>query len=455
MGGKAKLHHPRPLNDDDLDSILRGKKISPAEEAIPESRIKVRTKSHEACAARGAASAASNVRDLTVVIHGPRSCGYVMANIWDVHYLGKVKTNGVVKRGYKDNVYCTDMDDSDAIFGGIRKLESLLRRLYSEGKKTFMIITACIPGVIGDDVESCLSRLRAELADADLMFVKADGNISGDVIAGIRKVRENLAELIDTDVQPVRGVTNLIYSAGMGNGPDMRQVIELLDCVGFELGAILFNECTIEEIRNAKRAQLTIPMSSRDMISDIPSLLESKGMAVGRDPIPKGVEETVSWVRSLENEHNHDRVEKYIADGMAEYGAAIERSIGTTRGKTVYLASRMSPIPGWALEVFRDLEMRIVRMVVTPIGPMPEGVPTEPEGGSPVWMTTSQVREDLRALDPDLYLGDQMQSEGLGIRCGFFPDGSIGFRSSTDLVQYIANIFRTEKPESVHRGVSS
>lgn len=441
VGGGREMYSPMPLSDDMLDSLLKGRRV--VRNGQPPERACARrsASSLEACAARGAVSAASGVVDMPVIVHGPRACGYNMANIRDVHLLGDAKTGSVFSTGFADNIFCTDLSDMDSIFGIETKLRELVRRLYEDGSRTMMVITTCIPGIIGTDMMSVKESLERELEGLDLMVVQADGNLTGDVLRGISDVRAQLVGLIEPGRVRREGVVNLISVSGMGRKPDTAQIREMLSHLGYSLGTVLFKDCTLEQIRDAGAAEFTIPMTDGDSSSDLAMLLERRGLRVLAEPLPMGVKETTEWLRALENDGNRSSVRSYISRYIREYEDVAERARRTTAGKSVYVALRFNSNVDWVVETLEDLGMDVVK--VARLG-RNGASPLRNPGLAPVsvGMSPAELDGEVGRSRPDLLLTDVPIVTAPKVCTGTIPGGNIGIRASTVLAEFSSNILK-------------
>jgi len=88
------------------------------------------------------------------MLHSPRSCAHFTVQ------LDGCCIRGAYARGYEGigtyadpDVTCTCMDERTMIFGGGDILKEKILSAISAGKKDIAIITACPPGIIGDDTE--------------------------------------------------------------------------------------------------------------------------------------------------------------------------------------------------------------------------------------------------------------------------------------------------------------
>lgn len=431
-GGTA-LYPAEPLSDEDLDLLLKGKTGSRGQEKGAVIRIK--PSDGEACAARAASMVLSRVKDLVVVIHGPRACGYNMSNIRDIHFLSDIKADPDMDSTYSDGIVCTDMDDSDSIFGGVEKLESVLDELCLNGVGSIAVITACIPGIIGDDVGSCLDCMRHRYPGCTFLDVRTDGNLTGSAFEGMRQARAALAELIE-DVQPVDGYADVISSAGMNTGMYRKRTEDLLGCLGFKLNAVLFNGCSVEEIRRARKASLCFPASDRDLMPDNRRIFEDRGLTVSDMVLPCGISSTIGWIRSLENDSNRESAEQYIRTASDEYGAAVKRSQSVLSGKRVYLVGFPGRDLDWVAECLADSGAVLIGSATS--GPVIKGRPLSEKFDYVPYCTSvhaSDILSDIEEHHPDLVLGTIRGAGGcIGIRNGPIPAASVSYHASIDLL---------------------
>lgn len=450
--GNAPRYLSNPLTDEELDLLLKGKPVRSDKEQCIRS-IRIKPSDGEACAARSAAMSLSGIKDLAVVIHGPRACGYNMCNIRDVHFLGDVKVNPDMDLTYTDNMLCTDMVDADSIFGGADKLNGMLERLCSEGRRYIAIITACIPGIIGDDVSACIRNIKSKYPDVTILDVRTDGNLTGSALNGTRMAREAIMSLIDNCPEKERGLVNVISSSGMNSGLDRRRIISLLDSLGYGLNSILFNGCTIDEIRRAGRAEFNIPASKRDLSPEYRQMYEDHGMVISDRLLPCGFIESVVWLRAFENDSNKDSVEKYIESCTARYQDVVKRTSKTLDGKRIYLIGWIGRPMDWMVDALKDSGAIVVKAAMSgPItgDPLPSGRHDEVPKSSA--STTNDILADLEELKPDLILGTVRAANRLNIRNGPLPKNTISFEASCDLLEYAADLIRAPIESSWKRG---
>lgn len=442
IDGTSELFIADPLTDYELDQLLKGKEIERT--ASPyQGHKSIRKSDGEACAARAAAMSLCGVKDLKIIIHGPRACGYNMCNIRDVHLLSDIKTNPNLDVTFTDNMLCTDMDDNDSIFGGIRKLDELLRKLCDSGSHNIAIVTACIPGIIGDDVTSCIERFEKEYEGLKILDVRTDGNLTGSAFAGMRMVRQALLSLTDMDVQPEKGLVNILSATGMNSSHDRARLEELLSCVGLKLNTVMFNGCTVDDVINCRRAEFCLPMSRRDLQPENCSIIEAKGMTIRRNIIPCGVEDTRKWLEEFQTPENKDTISEYLRIKEARYQKKVESAKTVLQDKTIFLIGWLDRPLDWIADALKDAGVKIVG--ATSIGPL-SGRPFHSDRHTDVPLIEGSngtvLLEDIATLDPDLVLGS-FRGEGLNrFKNGPIPPGSVSFDASIDLLDHVCNLIR-------------
>ncbi|MFR9652093.1 MAG: nitrogenase component 1, partial [Rikenellaceae bacterium] len=109
--------------------------------------------SQRACVFCGSRVVLYPIADALHIIHGPIGCA---AYTWDIR--GSLSSGPELHR----TSFSTDLDETDVIFGGEKKLyASLVELIELHNPKAAFVYTTCIVGVIGDDVE----RICREVTD--------------------------------------------------------------------------------------------------------------------------------------------------------------------------------------------------------------------------------------------------------------------------------------------------
>jgi nitrogenase molybdenum-cofactor synthesis protein NifE len=143
--------------------------------------------SQRACVYCGARVVLNPITDAYHIIHGPIGCS---SYTWDIR--GSLTSGEDIYR----NSFSTDLQETDIIFGGVRKLEAAVDELmekHSEAKLIFTYAT-CIVGVIGDDVDA-VCRTKSEQYGIPVIPVKSPG-FSGNKSTGYRMACDAIMQVL-------------------------------------------------------------------------------------------------------------------------------------------------------------------------------------------------------------------------------------------------------------------
>ena len=113
------------------------------------------------CNAVCALSQLSFIIDAAVVHHSPAGCAVTAMQVSNSkdQLAGKLGLDNS-RSGY----VCTDMNDSDVVFGAADNLKDVVRETFRRYKPSAIFIGAsCVSGIIGEDLESVARELREEL----------------------------------------------------------------------------------------------------------------------------------------------------------------------------------------------------------------------------------------------------------------------------------------------------
>ncbi len=417
--GKRKLYDPHPLSDAQLNDLAAGKEIGVLGNFKREKcRCNTVRRGTGSCASRGAVFAAGRVNDLPIIIHGPASCGYVMSHTQDVHFLTEMGTNPNTKGILRNNIQSTRMSNDSSIFGGHEDLMRIIRKEADAGKRIIMVITTCVPGMIGDNLDLIKKRAEEEYPGLNLVVIKADGNLTGGSSEGRLMAMQAILDLIDPDVEPSAMECNLIDDNFIifQSGKNEEWTRKLLADLGFGVLHKLIDNVGLQEVIGCKRNLLNVRTFDDDTVNGMADVLTGKGMKVFSRPLPRGYRDTVDWVRALGEEFGiQDKAAKVIAEAEKGYKAALEMHTPFFTGKTVDIISGIFGDDDWMIEVLSDagcVIRNIYRLERFGIGGnMGQEVPKSRfEGqfnvirvGNPM-----EVRAKIEADEPDIVIGGVM-----------------------------------------------
>ena len=442
--GSTELYVPHPLDDAQLEALASGRvDIGPGRFAGRRTCSERGYVGVGSCASRGAVFEAGRVCDIPIVVHGPDSCGYVMSHTQDGHYLEALASNRLLRAHMRNNISCTGMTERDCIFGGWEPLRRELLRLASEGRRTVMVVTTCVSGMIGDDVDSVVREVENEVPGMRIIPVRADGNLTGESEEGRLMVIREFMDMIEPHEGPKENRVNIVDDTFMwfDSGDNLLWTERLLRMVGSEPGVRLFDDCSLEELRSSASSILSVLADDTPVNVRMARMLEAKGMDVLPVPLPRGYGETMEWIPICCGRLGTDPGPA-LARAESEYRDALERLSPRLSGRRVAVVSRSSSNPDWMIECLLDAGADVVCSVSFRVGAGSVGGArsrfadrVECRGDVPV----PELETFLLDRSPDIVVGPGNLLSGLEVRCLSPPPETVSHRASVAFLERVAD----------------
>lgn len=363
----AGMDIPSPLDDDQLSDLAAGREIRPGRRNIvdlptcPGCARSTSRRQKYSCASCGAVMALARLRDSAVIIHGPRSCAYLM----DSAYLSTVAdlyTGGVYDDPMPDNIYCTCMDDSAAIFGGADSLRGTMESAYADGFREVAVVTTCVSGMIGDDCDAVARGFRSSHPDVGTTVLSTDGVINGDYLDGTDAAVSELIRSIDPSVGPVPGEVNLIGASFFDlQCPDAAaELRRMLGVFGLRVNCRLLDDTTMGSVRGFCRGTVDI-LLNEDRASDFEDRVVARlGRSRERVRLPTGPYEYAGWLRRMSEvtgipcEAEEDWARSMMSRFMEDHRDVFE-------GRRIVLSTVIPRNMDWLVDALTDMGAVIVR----------------------------------------------------------------------------------------------
>lgn len=408
----AGMDIPSPLDDDQLSDLAAGREIRPGRRNIvdlptcPGCARSTSRRQKYSCASCGAVMALARLRDSAVIIHGPRSCAYLM----DSAYLSTVAdlyTGGVYDDPMPDNIYCTCMDDSAAIFGGADSLRGMMESAYADGFREVAVVTTCVSGMIGDDCDAVARGFRSSHPDVGTTVLSTDGVINGDYLDGTDAAVSELIRSIDPSVGPVPGEVNLIGASFFDlQCPDAAaELRRMLGVFGLRVNCRLLDDTTMGSVRGFCRGTVDI-LLNEDRASDFEDRVVARlGRSRERVRLPTGPYEYAGWLRRMSEvtgipcEAEEDWARSMTSRFMEDHRDVFE-------GRRIVLSTVIPRNTDWLVDALTDMGAVIVRFGYAK-GPDERcGVTARYRDMLTFDYGKNGMSEDWDALHPDLLLYD-------------------------------------------------
>jgi nitrogenase molybdenum-iron protein beta chain len=313
------------------------------------------------CALAGAYSTAIATFRVVPILHSGLGCG--LGQLFGQFYAGGQNAGG--PHG-GTNTPCSGLVEEHVIFGGEKKLQKLIRSTIDlmDGD-LYVVLSGCIPSLIGDDVESVVKEFREEVP---IIHIKSAGFI-GNSYDGYELF---FKALIDQLLQPLpirKGRVNILgvvpyqHTNWKGNLREIKSTLELL---GLDVNIIFTERNGLEKLQEIPSAELNLVLSTWNGVDIAERLKEKFGTPYLIYPhVPVGGKQTSPLLRDLGKRLgvSQERVEKvineeewrtyrfmeYVGDALAiglphPYIAVVADS-GTAAGITKFLANELGYLP--------------------------------------------------------------------------------------------------------------
>jgi nitrogenase molybdenum-cofactor synthesis protein NifE len=203
--------------------------------------------SQRACVYCGARVVLNPITDAYHIIHGPIGCS---SYTWDIR--GSLTSGEDIYR----NSFCTDLRETDIIFGGAEKLKKAIEELVeAQSPKLIFVYSTCIVGVIGDDVDS-VCKIAQEQYQIPIIPVKSPG-FSGNKSTGYRMACEAIMQILlpHKTQKRVAGV-NILGDYNLAG--EMWIIKNYLKKIGIPVVASFTGDANYEEMIQSTSATLNI-----------------------------------------------------------------------------------------------------------------------------------------------------------------------------------------------------
>ncbi|MBR0482142.1 MAG: AAA family ATPase [Firmicutes bacterium] len=470
-----QLYEAKPLEDDELEECVLGiksgeeskgrKKPAPVsiidcpyeeQEAAGESAAAIASPPASrpplyGCAFNGAATAAIHLTDAIVIAHSPRSCSfYTWQNISAPGRRNLFNRGILMPSAIAPNFESTNMDDHDAVFGGIDKLRESVAAAIAKKPGAVIVISSCVSGIIGDDVISVEDMSTSEVP---VIVIPADGDISGDYMSGIEMCLHKLAErLIDRDAAKKPRCVNIIGEAGVSNNIELnyRTMKEMLKGMDISINCRFLGDATAEEVRGLRSAPLNIlSHESPDNMKLKAWLEDNYGCSFFGSCLPVGYAATERFLRELQEYFGGDSAVDVLLEKEKEsFAKEIERLRPVLSGKKVLMTTINADID-WLTDTAEQAGMEFVWIGVLNYLRQEIRVTSDPARAKAVHEITArgEIYDAIEKYRPDIIITGYIDSvpKGDHIVDSLPMTQRVGFYSGIDVLERWAQLLENRK----------
>ena len=194
------------------------------------------------CKLFGAIKALATIKRCVVLVHGPKGC------VYHINYI-------LGMRGDRPSeIYSTCLDEHDVIFGAEEKLREAIEELDAKLRPDLIaVLSCCVSSIIGEDI---IAAVKDASTDARVVGIEA-GGFEGDFRTGYS---ETLRRLVEEFVRgPCVAEERSVNLIGLlRGGPDLRELVRILDLAGIRVNAALTADATLDDLERLGSAALNV-----------------------------------------------------------------------------------------------------------------------------------------------------------------------------------------------------
>jgi nitrogenase molybdenum-iron protein alpha chain len=271
-------------------------------------------------------------RDIVNIVHGPIGCSF---------YAWLTRRNqtdpGPEGENYMMYAFSTDMQDSNIVFGGEKKLAQAIR----EAKELFhphaiAVFSTCPIGLIGDDVHAVAREMKEELG-INVFGFSCEGYKGVSQSAGHHIANNGIFKHVvglDNTVKEGKFRINLLGEYNIGG--DAFVIEKLFEEMGVTLVSTYSGNSSIHDFENSHMVDLNMVMCHRS-INYIAEMMEKKFGVPWIKVNFIGAEATAKSMRKIaeyfDDKEMKEKVEMIIAREMSAVTEVIEDVKTRTSGK--------------------------------------------------------------------------------------------------------------------------
>jgi len=298
--------------------------------------------------------------DIVNLVHGPIGCSFYA---W-LTRRNQTSAGGDNHENFIPYALSTDMQDSDIIFGGEKKLAAAIQEAYDLfHPKAIAVFATCPVGLIGDDIHTVAKRMKEKLGDCNVFAFSCEGYKGVSQSAGHHIANNQVfthvvgkSEIIKAD----RFKINLLGEYNIGG--DGFEIDRILKKCGITNIATFSGNSTYDQFASANQADLSCVMCHRS-INYVADMLEVKyGIPwikvnfIGAAATAKSLRKIAQYFGDPELTA---QVEAVIAEEMPEVEAARLDVLPRTEGKKAMLFVGGSRAHHYQ-ELFKEMGIKVL-----------------------------------------------------------------------------------------------
>lgn len=309
--------------------------------------------SQRACLFCGSRVVLYPIADALHLIHGPIGCA---SYTWDIR--------GALSSGPELHRYsfCTDLGETDVIFGGESKLTRALDELIPRhSPKAAFVYSTCMVGLIGDDLQA-VCRKAEEKHGIPVIPVMSEG-FRGNKRAGYYAACNAMFQLVgDGDIKGIPPMSvNLLGDFNLAG--EIWIIREYLERMGINVVANITGDGRVDDLRRAHGAALNLVQCSGSTMELAKMMEETYGIPVmrvsylGVDDMAQALYDTADFFKS---DTAMERAQELVREELAQIYPRLMELREELKGKraALYVGGAFKAFS--LIKSFRLLGMKVV-----------------------------------------------------------------------------------------------
>ena len=298
-------------------------------------------------------------RDIVNITHGPIGCGFYS---W-LTRRNQTRPDGPNAENFMNYCFSTDMQESNIVFGGEKKLKEAIEEAYNLFKpKAISVFSTCPVGLIGDDVHAVAKEMKEKLGINVFGFscegYKGVSQSAGHHIAN-NGIFKHVVGLDDT-VKKGDFKVNMLGEYNIGG--DAFELERIFEACGFTLVSTFSGNSTVGQFANSHTADLNVVMCHRS-INYMAEMMEKKYGIPWLKVNFTGANATAKSFRKMAEYFGDkkliEKVETFVAREMREVKKVLDEVRPRCEGKLSMLFVGGSRAHHYQ-ELFNELGMKTV-----------------------------------------------------------------------------------------------
>ncbi|MDR0676001.1 MAG: nitrogenase [Elusimicrobiota bacterium] len=293
---------------------------------------------------------AGNVRDAVLIQHSPIGCG-----VGQVLY-NSIYRNGLALRNHpveNIRIICTNLNESDMIFGAINKLEQSVQDAWERyNPKAIFISTSCSTAIIADDIESVAIKAEKEYG-IPVIPLYCEGFRSKHWSTGFDSTQHGiLRQIVRKNPKKQKDLINVINLWGS----------DIFTPILAELGLrvnYVVDLATVDELAQLSEAIATVGFCYTLSTYMAAALEQEFGVPEIKAPQPYGFAGMDEWIREIGRVTAREELaEKYIKKEHERVKPEIEKLKKKLKGIKGYVATGSAYAHG-LISVLKELGLKV------------------------------------------------------------------------------------------------